>query len=131
VAGGLYLASRDMARFALLFERDGEWNGKRILPAEWVERSSRPWVADTAPDSPDFNVGYGYQWWVYRDGSDGKPFMYGSWGWGGQFALIVPELELVGVFTGWNVYDGQDNEYAFDLFYDRVVLTTAQSTNSD
>jgi CubicO group peptidase (beta-lactamase class C family) len=125
VAGGLYLEPRDLARFALLFERDGEWNGQQVVPAEWVARTSRPHVADTAPGSPNFNVGYSYQWWIYNHGDDGKPFMYGTWGWGGQFALVVPELDLVGVFTGWNVYDGPDHEYAFRLFYDRVVLPAA------
>ena len=127
VAGGIYMEPLDLARFALLFEREGEWNGKQVIPAEWVRRSSEPWVADVAPESPDFNVGYGYQWWVYEDGSDGRPLMYGGWGWGGQFPLIVPELDMVAVFTGWNVYEGQDYEYAYRLFYDRVVLTASES----
>ena len=127
VAGGLYLKPRDMARFGLLYEREGEWDGRQIIPADWVASSGQPHVADTAPDSPNFNVGYGYQFWVFNDGSDGKPVMYGSWGWGGQFALIVPELDLVGVFTGWNVYDGQDYESTWSLFYNRVVVPTANS----
>jgi len=127
-AGGLYLTSRDFARFALLYEREGEWNGRQIIPAEWIASSTQPHVGDTWPEDPDFNVGYGYQWWVYKDGSDGEPVMYGSWGWGGQFALIAPEFDLIGVFTGWNVYDGMDNEYAFQLFYDRVVRRAAHAT---
>ena len=124
-AGGLYLKARDFARFGLLFARGGEWNGEQVLSAEWVARSSHPFVADTDPTDPDFNVGYGYHWWIYENGSDGRPFMYGSWGWGGQFALVVPELDLVGIFTGWNVYDDVDYEYAFRLFYERVVMPTA------
>jgi len=128
-AGGLYLKPRDLARFALLYEREGEWNGHQVIPAEWVARSAKPHVRDTDPEDPDFNVGYGYQWWVYNDGSDGEPLMYGGWGWGGQFALIVPELNLIGVFTGWNVYDGVDYEYAFQLFYDRIVLSVAAGSS--
>jgi hypothetical protein len=54
--------------------------------------------------------------------------MYGSWGWGGQFALVVPELDLVGVFTGWNVYDDADYEYAFRLLYERVVIPAANGS---
>jgi CubicO group peptidase (beta-lactamase class C family) len=125
--GGMYLTPRDMARFALLYERDGEWEGRQIIPAEWVARSSEPYVRDTSPEDPDFDVGYGYQWWVFNDGSDGEPIMYGSWGWGGQFALIVPELDLIGVFTGWNIYEGQENDVAYQLFYDRVVIPTAHA----
>ena len=51
--------------------------------------------------------------------------MYGGWGWGGQFPLIVPELDLVAVFTGWNIKEDADYTYAFDLFYDRVVASIA------
>lgn len=128
-AGGLYLKSRDLARFGLLFAREGEWNGKQVLSAEWVSNSSHPFVIDTDPTDPGFDVGYGYQWWIYEDGSDGKPFMYGTWGWGGQFALVAPELDLVGVFTGWNVYDDVDYEYAFRLFYERVVIPAANASD--
>ena len=68
------------------------------------------------------NLGYGYQWWVYEHGADGTPRMVGTWGWGGQFALLVPSLDLVAVFTGWNVYDGQDEIAPVKAFYQRVVL---------
>jgi CubicO group peptidase (beta-lactamase class C family) len=130
-AGGLYLTPRDMARFALLYEREGEWDGRQIVPAEWVAISAESHVRDTSPEDPDFNVGYGYQWWVYNDGSDGGPIMYGTWGWGGQFALIVPEFDLIGVFTGWNIYEGMDNEYAFQLFYERVVFPAAHAAAAE
>lgn len=130
VSGGIFLKPRDLARFALLYERDGEWDGQQVVPAEWVTKSAIPHVVDTAPESPDFNVGYGYQWWIYNHGDDDKPFMYGTWGWGGQFALIVPELDLIGVFTGWNIYAAQDYDYAFQLFYDRVVLSATSATDN-
>jgi CubicO group peptidase (beta-lactamase class C family) len=126
VAGGLFLEARDLARFALLFEREGEWNGKQVIPAAWVRRSATPWVPDVSPDSPESNIGYGYQWWVFEHGKDDRPDMYGGWGWGGQFPLIVPELGLVAVFTGWNIYQGPDRERAFRLFYDRIVMTADQ-----
>ena len=97
------------------------------MPAEWVAKSSEPIVQDTWPERPDRNKGYGYQWWNYRHGNDGKPFMYGTSGWGGQFALIVPALNLVGVFTGWRIYDGPRSESAVRLFYDRVVMSAAHA----
>lgn len=131
VSGGIFLQPRDLARFALLYERDGEWDGQQVVPADWVAISAIPHVADTAPSSPDFNVGYGYQWWIYNHGEGDQPFMYGTWGWGGQFALIVPELDLIGVFTGWNIYEGQDYDYAFELFYDRVVLSAISATDNN
>jgi CubicO group peptidase (beta-lactamase class C family) len=130
VAGGLYLTSRDLARIALLYERRGEWNGRQVIPAAWVERSIQPLVNDTSPDDPDNRIGYGYQWWVFKDGADGGQLMYGTWGWGGQFGLIVPGLDLIAVFTGWNVYDEVPFEYAFKLFYDRIIATPASTRDA-
>jgi CubicO group peptidase (beta-lactamase class C family) len=126
VAGGLYLRARDLARFALLYQRKGVWNGRQVVPAEWVERSVYPHVRDVSPQDPNDNLGYGYQWWVYNDGSDGGPVMYGTWGWGGQFALIVPALDLLAVFTGWNVYDEIEHLHAFEFFYDQIVVPAAR-----
>lgn len=125
-AGGLYLRPRDLARFALLYERQGEWNGSQVIPSEWVERSIHPHVTDVSPDDPNDNFGYGYQWWVYNDGSDGAPVMYGTRGWGGQYGLVVPSLHVVAVFTGWNVYDELNYENAFKLFYDRIVVPSVR-----
>ncbi|MGW8284073.1 MAG: serine hydrolase domain-containing protein, partial [Gemmatimonadota bacterium] len=67
--GGLYLGAEDLARFGQLYLNDGLWNGKRILPAGWVEASVTRYVDDVAPDDPNWNAGYGYQWWrLDRDG---------------------------------------------------------------
>ena len=37
--------------------------------------------------------------------------------------MIVPELDLIAVFTGWNIREDAHYAYAFDLFYDRVVAS--------
>ena len=119
--GGLFLTASDLARFTWLFAQNGEWDGEQIVPAEWVARSSRSAIPVYAND-PD-GWGYGYQWWIYRHKTASGPKMYGGWGWGGQFPLIVPELGLIAVFTGWNIKEDADYAYAFDLFYDRIVTS--------
>ena len=119
--GGLFLTASDLARFTWLFAQNGEWDGEQIVPAEWVARSSRSAIPVYA-DDPD-GWGYGYQWWIYRHRTASGPQMYGGWGWGGQFPLIVPELGLIAVFTGWNIKEDADYAYAFDLFYDRIVTS--------
>ena len=122
-SNGLFLSASDLARFTWLFARYGQWQGKQIVPADWIVRSSNSWIP-VYPDEPD-GLGYGYQWWVYRHKTKSGPRMYGGWGWGGQFPLIVPELDLIAVFTGWNIRDDADYAYAFDLFYDRIVSSIA------
>ena len=93
--GGLYLAPRDLAKIGRLYMQNGVWEGKRLLPEGWVKASTTP---ATATNEKSF--GYGYQWWVLPDAG-----AYAAWGYGGQFLFVVPRLDLIAVFTGWNIYD--------------------------
>ncbi|MDX1931392.1 MAG: serine hydrolase [Capsulimonadales bacterium] len=58
-ASGLRLSAHDLARFASLYLHGGEWEGKTVVPADWVAASTqRQFAFDEAGTS-----GYGYQWW--------------------------------------------------------------------
>ena len=39
-----------------------------------------------------------------RQGRRASDDAYAAWGYGGQLLIVVPELELIAVFTGWNIY---------------------------
>ena len=96
--GGLYLTPRDLAKFGYLYLNNGVWDGKPVLPDNWVQNNfSKP--LDTI--WPDFK--YGHQWWLIPYGEN-KITMLAS-GLGGQRMLVIPEFNIVAVFTGWNVYD--------------------------
>lgn len=90
------LSCRDMARFGLLYLRQGKWNGQQIIPAEWVAES-------TAIYSQARGIGYGYAWWVtenakhFRNHIKGQAFS--ARGNGGQFIVVLPERSLVIVHT--------------------------------
>jgi CubicO group peptidase (beta-lactamase class C family) len=94
---GLYLAPRDLAKIAYLYLKKGVWEGKQIVPSEWVEAS----VAPSATVS-DGGVKYGYKWWLYPYSNEGRLTFAGS-GFGGQRAIVAPELDLVMVFNGWDI----------------------------
>ncbi|MEZ5285764.1 MAG: serine hydrolase, partial [Vicinamibacterales bacterium] len=100
--GGLYLTARDLARIGLLYLHDGVWNSTRILPEGWVARSTSPLV-DTRPGM-DRSRKYGYQWWVLPTVT-GSTRAFAALGYGGQRLIVVPEHDLVAVFTGWNIYE--------------------------
>ena len=102
--GGLYLTAHDLARIGYLYLNDGVWNGTRILPEGWVQSTSHPAVQDAWPQNPANNESYGYHWWLvpFR-GARSSHILAGS-GYGGQFLFVVPEKNLVAVFTGWNIY---------------------------
>jgi CubicO group peptidase (beta-lactamase class C family) len=89
------MSARDLARFALLYLRGGKWNNVQVVPEDWVKASTQPY--SDAPNSG----GYGYLWWT-GDSPSGStqrlPFPPGSfWAEGhlGQFAVVVPSLDLI------------------------------------
>jgi hypothetical protein len=91
------LSARDAARFGLLYLRDGKWDDRQLVPAEWIERS---WTAHTDLGE---GQGYGYMWWIYGPGSNpSHPELtaYAARGTGGQLIVVVPELDLVVVHRG-------------------------------
>jgi CubicO group peptidase (beta-lactamase class C family) len=87
---GLAMRARDLAKLGQLYLQEGRWNGKQVVPAAWVRRSTRK-QAVLAPGQ-----GYGYQWWV-QDGPRGTA--YAALGFGGQAIVVLPALDLVVVLT--------------------------------
>lgn len=97
------LTPRGFHRFGQLYLRDGRWEGRRVLPADWVEASTRSYVHDTYHGYP-----YGYLWWnVTYHGLD----VNFAWGHGGQYVFVVPEKELVVATTSNLQSTTDDNGY--------------------
>lgn len=95
--GGLYLTTRDVAKIAYLFAKEGEWNGKRIVPPDWVKQSLTPQVA------VGDGVHYGYKWWLYPYGKGDTRLAWGGAGLGGQRPIYFADYDLLVVVTGWNI----------------------------
>lgn len=90
---GLYFGGNDMLmsprallRLGELYRRDGVWEGRRILPAGWVQES---WRLQTT--SPFNGYGYGYGWFGKQVQEHDVRF---AWGYGGQMVFVVPDLAL-------------------------------------
>lgn len=85
---GLHLTLRDMARFGLLYASDGFWEGRQILPEDYVTESTTPRSSGGSP----VWMPYGYLWWLpvwHR----GHACM--AAGWGGQEIYVNQDLDLV------------------------------------
>ena len=97
---GLYVTSRGIAKIAYLFLKGGAWEGQQVVPEEWVRASVEPSVSVT----PDGAIEYGYKWWLYRYQYDGDhQVAFAGVGFGGQRPIVLPELDMVIVTTGWNI----------------------------
>jgi len=102
--GGLYLAPRDLARLGVLLLQDGVWEGRRVLPEGWVRESTIQRVRANDSDDPGQAYGYGYKWWLIP-ATPSRPRAVVALGYGGQRLIVVPERDLVAVFTGWNIWE--------------------------
>ena len=85
------LSPRAMARFGELYRLGGVIDGKRVLPAGWIEQS---WTPRTT--SPWSGQRYGYGWFLSE--VRGHAVRY-AWGYGGQMIYVVPDLRLTVVMT--------------------------------
>ena len=87
-----YASARDLARFGLLYLRRGRWGDQQVIPAEWVEESTRPYSTTNS------GSGYGYLWWT---APPEQPFLsvppgsYFAAGNGGQYVVVIPANDLV------------------------------------
>jgi CubicO group peptidase (beta-lactamase class C family) len=117
--GGLYLRPRDLAKLGYLFLKDGVWEGKRILPEGWVKDSTMRQV------ELDGGGAYGYKWWI-APREPGSPAAYAAVGYGGQLLIVVPDRQLLAVFTGWNIYD-QPSLRPF-VAKDRILAAVKKAT---
>jgi CubicO group peptidase (beta-lactamase class C family) len=97
-AGGWGLSARtlDIARFGQLYLQGGAWQGRQLAPHAWVDAATSYQVpnADSGNPNPDWQQGYGYQFWRCRHGA------YRGDGAFGQFCLVMPEQEAVLAITG-------------------------------
>ncbi len=113
--GEMWLKPHDMAKIGWLYLNKGRWGNKQILPSAWVEISTRGHIDATLFDH------YGYQWWVDSVG------YYMAVGYKGQRIFVVPEKNIVVVFTG--DLTGKDGLISKNLL-DSYIIPAASSTNS-
>lgn len=88
---GLALRPRDLLKLASLMLDGGLWRGTQVLPESWVAESLSPVGPATWRAGPVEDVGYGLLWFTGR--LHGQRVAW-AWGYGGQFALLAPELKL-------------------------------------
>lgn len=90
--GAFFNASlRDWARFGLFIEQNGYWNGKRLLPENWVQRATRTDLPHLQPGQVHANPerGYAWHWWTLNDGT------FTASGANGQTLFIDQENDIV------------------------------------
>jgi CubicO group peptidase (beta-lactamase class C family) len=114
-SGLMYLTSRDMAKIGYLYLNNGLWNGRQIVPKEYVLASTKH-LFDVYRSQSGW--GYGYGWYVAPDGS------YFAEGYYGQVIDVKPEQDIVAIFTGGTAEDFSSNE---EGLIDQLIIPAVKS----
>jgi CubicO group peptidase (beta-lactamase class C family) len=112
----VWSTARDLARFGLLYQNDGVWNGERILPEGWVKYATTP-----SGPQPEGAFGYGATMWLLNKSPGVPADAFGAFGNRGQYVVIVPSRKIV------IVRRGEDPAAPFDVAkYTADILAALQ-----
>jgi CubicO group peptidase (beta-lactamase class C family) len=114
------LSTRDMARIGYLMLREGNWNGKQVIPRDWARRIVSvvtPYDQMNPERIRGGEFGYGYMWWLFDGPETPAAFVGGYSGRGayGQYITVLPALDMVlshktapgrNRNTGWGEFRG-------------------------
>jgi CubicO group peptidase (beta-lactamase class C family) len=114
---GLRVKTEDMAKFGQLYLQKGKWNGKQVLPREWVEEATTlkiyqaPDLPQSKRDSSDWMQGYCYQFWRCRHNAFRADGAYG------QYIIVMPEKDAVIAITA----ETSDMQSELNLVWDYLL----------
>ncbi|MBP5638988.1 MAG: serine hydrolase [Victivallales bacterium] len=107
---GLYLKTEDLAKVGQLMLQNGVWNGRQIVPVDYLNMATAKHADNSMNEAPDWKTGYGYQFWRSRHGFRGD-------GASGQFMVVLPEEDMVFITTA-----GMGNmQSILDIAWDNIL----------
>ena len=125
---GLHIKTDEIARFGQIYLQNGVWQGKRIVPEEWIADATKA-ASDNSntQTNPDWTVGYGYQFWRCRHNA------YRGDGAFGQFCIVMPEqdavLAMIGGVQNMQVVLDKVWEHLLPAMQSRALPANSQAYN--
>lgn len=114
-SAGICLTPHDMLKIGQLYLNKGVFNGKRVVSEAWINKVTSPQIP-TRNIEPYAND-YGYLWWLGE--SENIRYFFAN-GYGGQFIVVVPELNMVVVST--NEWSGVGGYTAGQQWYSTLSI---------
>jgi CubicO group peptidase (beta-lactamase class C family) len=119
-ASGLRLRARDLAKIGSLYLNGGKWKGKQVIPASWIELSTRRQFRFPARTGADAGgeFGYGYFWW-YSCYPSAKGLIEArtAVGNGQQRVFVLPTANMV-----VTIFGGRYNDFTTGNTLGRRIL---------
>jgi len=101
--GSLQLRPLDLAKIGAMVANGGRWAGEQVVSQRWIDELTRLRFQTGQPLG-----GYGDLWWLGDLPTEhGTEPMIVANGWGSQFIVIFPEMDMVVVTTGGNDDNGR------------------------
>lgn len=122
---GLNLQTEDIAKFGVFLANRGEFDGRQLLDPAWVDAATSWQVPTAKENTPDWAVGYGYQFWMCN-----HPGTFRGDGAFGQLCVVCRPKNTVFACTG-QIRDFQEimdalYEYLIDPLSDEILPETAE-----
>lgn len=129
---GLNMTARDFAKLGELYRNGGRWNGRQIVPADWVTASVRADGAHLRPGQPiladhPLDLGYGYQWWL-PDGDRGEFSAIGIYN---QLVYVDPSRAVTAVKLSANPAYGTSMDEATNRELENIAFLRAVAAACD
>jgi CubicO group peptidase (beta-lactamase class C family) len=122
----IHLRPRDMLKLGILFANGGVWQGKQVISSDWVHTS-------LAEHSHIDNTSYGYFWWrPWLNVGSERVQMVAAQGNGGQKIYLLPQFDLVAVFTAgdYNSNGAPPNRIMIDIILPALITARDHSANA-
>lgn len=98
---GMRATTEDIAKFGQLYLQQGEWQGRRLISADYIEAATSKQTSNGSNPDSDWDQGYGYQFWRCI------PDFYRGDGRFGQFCIVMPQYDaVVAITSGTNDMGG-------------------------
>ena len=108
---GLRVRTEDIAKFGQFYLQKGSWNGKQLLPAEWVAMATAKQTSNGSNPKSDWNQGYGFQFWRCRHNA------YRGDGAFGQYCVVMPDQDAVVAITS----GVKDMQAVLNIVWDKLL----------
>src|SRR5437773_2555584 len=115
---GLRVRTEDIAKFGQLYLQKGGWNGKQLLPTEWVAMATAKQTSNGSNPKSDWNQGYGFQFWRCRHNA------FRGDGAFGQYCLLMPDQDAVVAITS----GVKDMQAVLNVIWDKLLPALQSQT---
>ncbi len=117
----MVMTPRQMLAVGEMYRNGGQTSGRQILSKDFIDETFEPRGRSRISGRE-----YGYGWWI-RDMAGRKT--YYAWGFGGQYIVLVPSLELTVVSTSAATVseDRRDHRRTVDEIIEQLIVAALAS----